>query len=436
MLLTAASVAVAAALICFSLRRVLLLAAALLPGRPAGIGRVDLPSVTVVVPTRNEGPHVESLLEALDRLDYPAESIFVVLVNDGSSDDTGRRLARWAADRPRAQCLDLPAHAGKAGALNAGIAIAPKAELLAVCDADLRPRPDWLLRLGVSFVDESVGAATGFLAPRNADAGLVARYATVETWTHQLVTSAGKDRLDLNPPMLGASIYRRTALEQLGGFRPGAPGEDVQATVALTREGWRTRFVPQAIVENGVVDSLGDYWHQHIRWARNVFAARSSPRKPVFRERRAPGGATLLLRRAEVWAASAGYVDRLASVGAVALAVAGGLPLWLPAAYLGVAAGEAAVAVMKAGAAARLHHFLLAAATFFVVDVVASTAATAAHLSGRPRTWRGTRRAERRQARHAAGSQLRVLLTGSKLDCARNQSRRRSHASRVDARDR
>jgi cellulose synthase/poly-beta-1,6-N-acetylglucosamine synthase-like glycosyltransferase len=396
--LTAASVAVAAALIVFSLRRILLLAASLLPGRPAGAPRGELPSVAVVVPTRNEGANVESLLAALDRLDYPSESMFVVLVDDCSDDSTGRRLVRWTADRLRALALELPTHAGKASALNAGVSTSPSADLIAVCDADLRPRPDWLLRLVGYLVDDAVGAATGFLAPGNADSSLVARYATVESWTHQLVTSAGKDRLDLNPPMLGASIYRRTALEQVGGFRPDAPGEDVHATVALTRAGWRTRFAPDAVAENSVADSLRDYWHQHIRWARNVFAARSNPHGSAFRERRSRRGAAPVLRQTEVWASSMGYADRLAFLGAAALAAAGALPLWLPAASLAVAASEAAGAVVKAGAGARLHRFLVAAAAFFAVDVVASIAATAAHLSGRPRIWRATRRAERTRA--------------------------------------
>lgn len=392
MLLTAASVLVATALAGFSARRAILIAAAVAPRRRAARAPGEPRPVTLVVPARNEEARIDGLLEALDRLDYPSGSLSVVLVNDGSEDRTGERLVRWAADRPRAHVLELPEPAGKAAALNAGLAAAPVAELVAVCDADLRPRPDWLRRLAPALADESVAAAAAFLAPCNADASAVARYAAVETWTHQLVTSAGKDRLRLNPPMLGASMYRRAALGSIGGFRAGAPGEDAHATVALTRAGWRTRFVREAVVDNAVVDDLRDYWYQHIRWARNVLSAGHGGLRVSGR---APGGRPSPLLRVEVWAASAGYADRLALVAAAALAAAGALPAWLPLGYLAVAASEAVAAIAKAGAARRLPGLALAVASLFPIDVVASAAANMAHLSRRPRTWRAHRRARR-----------------------------------------
>ena len=384
----AAPVAVGAALGLFALRRVVLLVAALLPRRGTGPPPVRAPSVAVIVPARDEGVGTEAMLRAMESLEYPADSLSFVLVDDASRDATGERLADWTAGRPRARAISLSVHLGKSGALNAGIAAAEPSDLIAVCDADLRPRPDWLLRLAPCFAEDGVGAATGFLAPINADASRVARYAAVETWTHQLVTSAGKDRLDLNPPALGASAYRRAALEEIGGFRPGAPGEDVHATYALTRAGWRTRFVAEAVVDNAVVADMRGYWRQHIRWARNVFAVRSSAETPAA----VCAGDVPLARRVEQWAASAGYADRLAFMAALGLVAAGRLPRSVPAAYLGVVGGEVAVAVVKAGCGARLHAFVAAVATFFAVDVAASMAATAAHLAQRPRTWDATRR--------------------------------------------
>lgn len=383
----AGSSLVAAALVCFSLRRLILLVAAVLPRRPLGTDEVDLPSVTIVTAARNEGPHVEHLLDALDRLDYPPDSMFTVLVNDCSGDDTGDRLARWAAGRRRVLFVDLPRRVGKSAALNEGIAAAPGSELLAVCDADIRPRPDWLGKLARSFADDTVGMASGVLLPRNADASPVARYAAVESWVHQLVTSTGKDRLDLNPPAHGASVYRRDALEGIGAFAADGPGEDVRATAALTSVGWRTRFIPDAVAENTVADGLRDYWQQHLRWARNVWAAGGA--------RRGPHRQLRMRRRVEAVMSSLGYVDRLVFVAALVLAAAGRLTPWLPGAYLGIAVVEVVVAVAKAGAARRVPRFVLSTAALFPVDVLASAAASAAHLTGRPRAWRTASRDQR-----------------------------------------
>ena len=73
------------------------------------------------------------LFAALDRLDYPDERLFIVLVEDGSVDATGPQLARWAAKRPRSRIV-LHAHAGgKAVALNTALAAAPPSEIVAVC---------------------------------------------------------------------------------------------------------------------------------------------------------------------------------------------------------------------------------------------------------------------------------------------------------------
>jgi cellulose synthase/poly-beta-1,6-N-acetylglucosamine synthase-like glycosyltransferase len=370
---------VAAALICFSIRRLVLLGAAVLPRRPPP-ATAHVPSVTLVTAARNEGRHVEHLLAALDRLEYPPESLFTVLVNDCSSDDTGERLAGWAAGRERALVIDLERRVAKSAALNEGIAAAPDSDLIAVCDADMRPRPDWLRKLARSFTDPTAGSASGPLLPRNADASPVARYAAVESWVHQLVTSAGKDRLDLNPPAHGAAVYRREALDGIGRFAAGEPGDDVQATMALTVNGWRTRFIPDAVAENTVAEGLREYWQQHVRWARNVWAAgvvrRGGRRKLPAR------------RRLEAALSSLGYADRLVFACAVGLAVAGELTPWLPVAYLGVAVVEVVVAVAKAEGLRRAPGFVLSAVVLFPVDVLATAAASAAHLRRRPLAWR------------------------------------------------
>ena len=154
----------------------------------------------------------------------------------------------------------------------------------------MNTRRDALATLAAPFADETVGAVAGYLVPVNASASPTARYAAVETWVHQLVTSAAKDRLDLNPPTLGgAALYRRVALDEVGWLGSAASGDDVRASVALTRAGWRTRFVPVPIADNAVAERWRDYWRQHVRWARDVFETAggvSAPRARPSRARR------------------------------------------------------------------------------------------------------------------------------------------------------
>lgn len=381
--IAAVGIAAILTLCAFAVRRVAFLLATLAPPHPQRPQTGELPTISLVVPAHDEAAAIDGLLRALERIDYPHERRSIVLVDDGSTDGTGTRLEAWAAGRPEVTVLRLPARQGKYEALNRGVGAGADSELIAVCDSDLLPHADWLRRLVEPFEDEHVGAAAAYLRPANADRTLVAGYGAVESWVNQLVTSSAKDRLGLRPPTLGAAAYRRTALEQLGGFADGAPGGDIRISLALARLGWDTCFVRAAVVDNLVVEQLGDYWHQHLRWARNLFSSRrggaDAPALPV-------------LLRLEEWAVSAGYVDRLALAAVLALGVFEELPLWVAAAYLTIVAVEVVVAVAKAGAARRLPRYLVATAALSGLDVVASLAASVAHLFRRPRVWRQPRR--------------------------------------------
>jgi len=114
------------------------------------------PAVSVVVPAYNREATVEhtvrSVLAAIDRLDAPLAGE-VVVVDDGSIDDTAARAARLAADDPRVHVV-WQENAGVSAARNAG-ARAARGDVLAFLDCDDQVDADWLVELlGV--------AATGF----------------------------------------------------------------------------------------------------------------------------------------------------------------------------------------------------------------------------------------------------------------------------------
>ncbi|MDB4883974.1 MAG: hypothetical protein JWL95_2740, partial [Gemmatimonadetes bacterium] len=105
----------------FSLRRGAFLVAALLRPRPLPL-RAARPTVTVLVPARNERAVANRLLASLARLEYPSGSLAFVLVCDGCADETPTLFRSWADARSDARVLELPSREGKAAALNAGLA--------------------------------------------------------------------------------------------------------------------------------------------------------------------------------------------------------------------------------------------------------------------------------------------------------------------------
>jgi GT2 family glycosyltransferase len=375
-----ASLLAGGALALLSLRRAVLLGAALLPARSLP-ELADEPHVALLVAAHDEAATLDRLLATIERLDWPRDRLHVVLVDDDSSDATWQRMQSWAAATEGAEALHVGARAGKSQALNAALAAAPaEAEIVVAVDADLRLAPTYLRRLVPAFREPDVAAAAAFVTAANADETFVARYAALETWVHQLVTAAGKDRLALNPPTFAGSAYRRSALEEVGGFPPAHPGDDVCASAALTRRGWRTCFVRAASADHLLARRAADYWRQHLRWGRNVFEA---GRIGVH-----DGSAAGRPRRLELALAAVGYGDRIAFAGALALAASRRLPPAVPAAYAGLRALESVVAVTKAGHARRLPAHLAAAALVFPLDLAASIAAAVTLRSRQAAAWR------------------------------------------------
>jgi cellulose synthase/poly-beta-1,6-N-acetylglucosamine synthase-like glycosyltransferase len=367
----------------FAIRRLVFLVATMSPPPRRPSTWAPTPSMLVILPARNEAAQLPHALAALSRLEYPVSRLEIVLVDDASVDGTWEVMTAFAATRGHVEVVRLREPTGKVGALAAGLAGSASADLIAVCDADRAFRPDSLRKLATAFADPTVGAACGYLLPTNADRTVVARYAAVETWVHQLVTSAGKDRLDLNPPMLGGgSVYRREALDAIGGFCEQALAEDLASTVALTRAGWRTRFLEDAVVENLMPEAPSEYWHQHVRWARGVLAVA----KPTTARGEVPRA-----RRLENIVVAGGYLDRIGLLLAVALARARVLSLWVPAAYLALTGAEVVAAVRRSGAGSRTAWFLVATAVCFPLDVAASAVAAIGHLARRPLVWRSPR---------------------------------------------
>jgi cellulose synthase/poly-beta-1,6-N-acetylglucosamine synthase-like glycosyltransferase len=384
-----------AALALLALRRLILLVASM--GRPIRVPSLttsELPSVTLMVPAHDEEPSGQALLRALEELDYPRDRLSIVLVSDGSTDGTAELFSRWCGGQEHAQTIALRERVGKAIALNEGLAVAG-GSVIAVLDADMRPHAGFLRHTAAAFQDPGVGGVAGYIRPVDPDASPMSRYAAAETWVHQLVKSAGKERLRLNPPTLGAAAYRKAALDQIGGFPVVPHGVDVAVTVALTHAGWTTRFIPEAVVETGLIRTVREYWTQHLRWSRGSFAALSArPAQAMRPARVVSSGVTssrLRLRRLEAWVMCANYADRILLLGALAVAALGALPFWLPVGYLLMPALETWAAVSRAEVAGR-GRYMIWTVLLFPFDAASSVAAAMIHAARRPARWRSPER--------------------------------------------
>ncbi len=160
---------------------------------PQRAGSTPLPSVTMIIPVHNEAVRAARKVANTKALTYPADRLQVLFVSDGSTDDTVAIVE--AAATPAMSVIALPIRAGKAAALNAGMAGATH-EILVFSDASIELEPDALQQIIAPFEDPAIGCVSG--EDRIGDAGgegLYGRYELLlrrlESRVHSIVGASG-----------------------------------------------------------------------------------------------------------------------------------------------------------------------------------------------------------------------------------------------------
>lgn len=182
------------------------------------------PRVSVILPAYNAGPYLDAALASVLRQDERA--LEIVAVDDGSTDDTPARLAAWAAREPRLRVV-RQANAGPAAARNRGLAEA-LGEVVGFIDADdLWPADKLghqLARLDGAPTLDAVSGFTCYFDRAGPDG---------------LEPAADARRVTLFHVHLGASLFRRAALQALGDFDPARRFSEDHDLWLRLREGGR-----------------------------------------------------------------------------------------------------------------------------------------------------------------------------------------------------
>jgi GT2 family glycosyltransferase len=203
---------------------------------PAGL-LPEAPRVSVVVCSYNGGRTLGQCLQSLLALDYPDYE--VIVVDDGSTDDTRAVLARFPAVRAIHQ-----ANQGLSAARNVGLQAAT-GSVIAYTDSDCFADPDWLTQL-VYQLGRSGAAAVGGPNLTPEDGRLAACVAAAPGQpTHVLENDQVAEHIP------GCNMaFRRAALEAINGFDPAyrKAGDDVDVCWRLQQAGYWITFAPGAFV--------------------------------------------------------------------------------------------------------------------------------------------------------------------------------------------
>ncbi|HEV2533561.1 glycosyltransferase [Phenylobacterium sp.] len=272
----------------------------------------NAPAIALLVPAYNETLTIVESVTSLISLQYP--SFEVVVVNDGSTDDTLAALVAafdlvpierahdniaphapirniyGAPHQPRLVVVDKE-NGGKADALNAALNLS-RAPIVCSVDADSLLEPDSLLRAVGPFQHDperviAVGGTVrlangcdikdGRLTRVGTPTNLLALLQTIEYLRAFLMARLAWSEVRSLLIISGAfGLFRRDAVLEIGGYRLGTVGEDMELVIRLHRHNlalkrdYRIEFVPEPVCWTQAPESLSVLARQRARWHRGA----------------------------------------------------------------------------------------------------------------------------------------------------------------------
>ena len=232
----------------------------------------EVPIVTVQLPVFNERTVAARLIRAAGALEYPAARLEIQVLDD-STDETcaivDEEVARLVAGGIDAKVLRRAARTGfKAGALAHGMQSA-RGSLLCVFDADFTPEASFLALLVPHFEDPKVGMVQARWGHQNRDESPLTRAESTLLDGHFVIEHKVRFDEGLFFNFNGtAGLWRRTAIDDAGGWQHDTLTEDLDLSYRAQLRGWRFVYMPNVTAPAEVPPDIAAFKSQQHRWAK------------------------------------------------------------------------------------------------------------------------------------------------------------------------
>ncbi|KAF6825218.1 hypothetical protein CPLU01_10424 [Colletotrichum plurivorum] len=249
-----------------------------------------LPTISVIIPAYNESEFVKNSICSVVSSDYPKEKIHIIVVDDGSSDDTWSHIQQATQQalqsEPPVQCTAIQheVNSGKRQAMVTAFAEATN-DVIVTLDSDTILEKQALRNLISPLVlDSDIGGVTGHLSVYNVQSdgwdSLIPRTLDCLFEQNGNIPRAAQSKHGFVNILPGAiSAFRRHAAQPhaqglvearfLG--KPLRHGEDVQLTMSLLRDGWRLRYQSNAVVYTVAPETFRRAFLMYVRWERSNY---------------------------------------------------------------------------------------------------------------------------------------------------------------------
>ena len=248
--------------------------------KPVYVDPTYHPSVTFVVPAKNEGDNIAETIRRFAEVRYPKELIEVIAINDGSDDNTLDEMYRIRDEvEPvlgRIEIVNWEENRGKRHGMAEGVKRA-KNDIVIFIDSDSFIEPDCVTHLVKYFADPTVGSVSGHTDVFNRDTNLLTQMQGIRYYISFKIYKAAESVFGNVTCCPGCcSAYRRAYLnefidEWLGQTFLGEPctfGDDRSLTNFVIRK-YNAVYSSEALAYTVVPDTFGKYVKQQQRWKKS-----------------------------------------------------------------------------------------------------------------------------------------------------------------------
>lgn len=220
------------------------------------------PSVSIVIPTFNEEKNIALCLDSIAALEYPKDKIEVIIVDDGSSDNTVKIAEEYGIKAIKQK------HLGKVEALNNGIKNS-RHEFVLTLDADTSIEKNCLKNIVMPFSENDVGATNGTLKLRNWKESILTIFQKIEYDYNNLIKNSFSRIFDNSISFFGigaVACYRKAAIEKIGFFKKDTLAEDMDIVIELRKNGYKAINVKESIGYTIAPSDFKGLYKQRARW--------------------------------------------------------------------------------------------------------------------------------------------------------------------------